>query len=291
VNVGEEYVIALDVGGTSVKSGVVARGGRIVGAPDVTPIESNAAAEVVLDALAAIVQKRLDTLPRSSVLGIGLGFPGPFDYEHGICLIAEQPKFRHLYGVNVKAALAARLGMDASEIRFRNDAEAAIVGEARYGAGQAYRRLIGVTLGTGLGAAFLEDGAAVRTGRGVPEGGELYPEWFRGRWADDWFSIRGLVARARAAGAVSDDPQGLADAARSGDAALRRVFDEFGKDLGAFLTPFVVGFGAEAVIVLGGLAGAFDLFGAGLAAQMPVPVKLGELGASAALLGAGELFG
>jgi glucokinase len=92
------------------------------------------------------------------LLGVAFGFPGPFDYEAGICLIEGVEKYGALYGVNIRDAIRTRLDLGDLPILFRNDAEAAVVGETRYGAGRNYPRVIGVTLGTGCGSAFLVDG-------------------------------------------------------------------------------------------------------------------------------------
>jgi hypothetical protein len=61
---------------------------------------------------------------------IAFAFPGPFDYEPGICLIQNQDKYDALYGLDISANSREMLGMPALEIRYRNDAEAAILREA-----------------------------------------------------------------------------------------------------------------------------------------------------------------
>src|SRR4029453_9406903 len=94
----------------------------------------------------------------SNVSGVVLGFPGPFDYATGICRIEGVQKYGAIYGVAMRDALRARLDLSDLPILFRNDAEAAVVGEARYGVGRENRRLIGVTWGAGWGSAFLVAG-------------------------------------------------------------------------------------------------------------------------------------
>jgi hypothetical protein len=68
------------------------------------------------------------------------------------------------------------------------------------------------------------------------------------------------------------------------------VFESFGADLGEFLDPFTKGFQADAVLVLGQIAGAFDLFGQSISQNLNIPVLPGRLGPEAALLGAADLF-
>ena len=283
-------VIALDVGGTSVKSALIAPGGHVIGEPVITPIDSSGEAESILRTFAQIISTHLGQAQTSNVIGVALGFPGPFDYGAGICLIEGVEKYRAIYGVNMRDALRARLDLGDFPICFRNDAEAAVVGEARYGAGQNYQRLIGVTLGTGCGSAFLVAGVPVTSGPGVPPNGWLYPVPFRGIRADDTFSRRGLEVRLRAAGITELSVKDVAVAARAGDVTARQVFEAFGADLGAFLDSFAVAFAAEAVLVLGRIAGAIDLFGPPLRQAVSVPALPGDRGPDAALLGAADLL-
>lgn len=280
-------VIALDVGGTSVKSALVDDGlvrGEIVH----TRMDSQASADVILGTLAAIVDGHLAEV--GAVDGVALGFPGPFEYATGVSRIRGVEKFESIYGCDVGESLRERLHAPDLPIRFRNDAEAAIVGEARFGAGRGFQRLIGLTLGTGSGSAFLIDGVPQTGGPGVPPNGWVYPLLFAGRQADDVFSIRGLVGRCHAAGIEVDDVHAAADRAHAGDGNAQRVFAEFGRDLGLFMRPLTADFQADGLVVLGGIANAFDLFGMALQAELAVAVRCGALGETAALLGAYDLF-
>jgi len=283
-------VIALDVGGTSVKSALVAPGGCVLGERAITPIDSSGEAESILGTFARIISTHFGQAQTSNIIGVALGFPGPFDYAAGICLIEGVEKYAAIYRVNMRDALRTRLNLGELPILFRNDAEAAVVGEARYGAGLDYRRLIGVTLGTGCGSAFLVDGLPVTSGPGVPPNGWLYPVLFHGLRADDVFSRRGLEARLQVAGVTERNIKAAAAAARAGDIGARQVFNTFGADLGSFLNSRVVAFAAEAVLVLGRIAGAIDLFGPRLRQALSVPALPGERGPDAALLGAADLL-
>ena len=283
-------VIALDVGGTSVKSALVGPGGYVIGEPAITPIDSAGEAEGILGTFARIISTHLGQAQTSNVIGVALGFPGPFDYAAGICLIEGVEKYGAIYNVSIRDALRTRLNQGNLPILFRNDAEAAVVGEARYGAGRDYRRLIGVTLGTGCGSAFLVDGLPVTSGPAVPPNGWLYPVLFNGLRVDDVFSRRGLEFRLRAAGVMECNVKDAAAAARAGVVDARQVFETFGADLGSFLNSHAVAFAAEAVLVLGQIAGAFDLFGPSLCQALSIPALPGERGPDAALLGAADLL-
>src|SRR5688572_21060975 len=87
---------------------------------------------------------------------LGVAVPGPFDYERGISLVRH--KLLELHGVDLRSELAAALGFAPSSIRFLNDAAAFALGEWWVGAARGHRRAVGITLGTGLGSAFLDAG-------------------------------------------------------------------------------------------------------------------------------------
>jgi glucokinase len=283
------YIIAMDVGGSSVKSGLVDSDLQISHHAH-TPIDSQGSADEILNTLRDVIQLHL--AQAENIIGVGFGFPGPFDYNKGIALIKDLEKFESIYEMNVGDELKVRLNQPDLPIRFRNDAEAAIVGEAKYGAGKGYRRIIGITLGTGIGSGFVIDGVRVSSGKGVPNynDGILNLEPYKGERADDIFSTRGLLARFAAAGLPFAHISDAKAAADNGDVAVRDVFAQFGADLGRFLTPYTNEFEADIILISGGIAGAIAHFQDALMQNLPVPMFAGTLGSDAALIGAAELF-
>jgi glucokinase len=284
-----KQVIALDVGGTSVKSGVVEPDGTVCSDILTTDSNSESDEETILMTFAEIVREHMAQVRHEDWVGIGFGFPSPFEYEKGVARITGQFKFDAIYGVNIGDDLRSRVDVAARPIRFRNDAEAAIIGECLYGAGRAYERLIGITLGTGLGSSFVDKGVRLTSGPGIPEGGFLFDEPVAGVRADDVFSRRGLEHSLARFGVEVDIPS-AAEKARKFEPMTRIVFEKFGANLGQFLRPYAEQFSAEAVLLLGGIARTFDLFGPSLAEALSVPVVLGERPKEAALLGAAELI-
>ena len=182
---------------------------------------------------------------------VGVAVPGPFDYARGVTTIHGVGKLDALHGVDNSLELSRVFSAaEAHAIRFLNDAEAFLLGEAAAGAARRCSRAIGVTVGTGLGSAFLVHGEIVRSGRGVPADGELHRVPFRGRPVEDALSGRGI--RARFGG--DDTVERIAERADAGDARASAVFSSFGTDLATFLAPWVREFGAELVVVGGGVA-------------------------------------
>lgn len=282
-------VLALDVGGTSIKSGLVELPATVRGELRATPFDSAGPAGAVLGTFASLLWSHAQEV--EELYGLALGFPGPFEYHSGICRVrGVGGKFEALYGVDLGEEFAGALDLPRDRVRFRNDAQAAVVGEALHGAGKGVAQVVGVTLGTGLGSAFLRDGEPVVEGDEVPRGGELYhlPAHQDGPQADDVFSRRGLEERLGARGPTSI--QEAAARARAGDREAATVFRHWGRDLGDFLAGPLARFQAERLLVLGGIAGSADLFGDALGEALPCQWVPGALGAAAPLLGAAALF-
>lgn len=271
-------VAVLDVGGTSIKGGVVR--GREVGHTPPIPTLANSAAEVIFEQLAEATDAALE-LAGPGAVGLAIAFPGPFDRTAGAPLMHGLHKFDSIYSVELRPELRARTTIDDSPIKFVHDNEAAGVGEAIEGAGRGIGRVLTVTLGTGVGTCLTDHGIP------VPLIGDLTvkrlalreTQWGR---ADDALSARGLAMRL----GVSTDE--LREAVDSGDVST--TVRDHGDRLGTFLAPVVEEVDADMVVIGGGLAAAFDLFGPALQTALgPTPCVPAALGADGPLLGAAVL--
>ena len=222
-----------------------------------------------------------------SISGIGLAFPGPFDWDNGVCLItAGQGKFANFFKVNVRNELKTRLAF-VGDIGFLNDAACFAVGEYAAGAAKGANRALAITLGTGFGASFILNGKPVTTGDTVPVGGELWDSPYKTGIADDAFSTRGLIAAWKAAsGETVTGGKAVDTAARKGDARAIELLSDFGTRLAGFLKPHLEKFGVETLVVGGSIAGSFDLFALTLKQGLKVTVKPSMLGEDAQMVGA-----
>lgn len=185
-----------------------------------------------------------------------VAMPGPFDYEAGIGRFRDVGKFDSLDGVDVGAALRSALGAD---VRFLNDADAYGLGEWFAGAGEGSSRAIVLTLGTGLGSAFVADGAPVSSGDAVPLDGEIHFEELRGQPIEDVVSRRALMAAGLAATGVERDVHELAIAARGGETAAASVLEDGFSAVGEVIRPWLDRFGAEVLVIGGSMSRSWDL--------------------------------
>jgi glucokinase len=277
------FVGALDIGGTHVTAGRVQFSSATV--------EPYARVRLDFTRGATLLERILEaaeSVATPETRRFGVAAPGPFDYDAGVCLVSH--KLPGLYGINLRRELARAVGLTGRAVSFLNDAEAFLLGEWWAGAARGHTRALGITLGTGLGSAFLEDGRFVRSGPRVPADGALYTLAFRGRPVEQTISRGALLARYGAAPDGVPDVEQIAELARAGDAGARRVFEELAADLAEFLTVPLETFGPTCLVVGGSIARAWDLLeptlGRGLSTYRSLYVARAASIDDAALLGA-----
>ena len=111
-----------------------------------TALESQ---ELILETLAAFIESYLP----QSFAGIGIGIPGLVDAQMGIVLgLANIPSFQH---VELRDFLVNRFG---KPVWINNDANCFALGVHQFGIGQGFQNLVGITLGTGVGAGIIIHG-------------------------------------------------------------------------------------------------------------------------------------
>lgn len=215
---------------------------------------------------------------------IGLAMPGPVDYKEGICYIKGQNKFEELYGANLKELLSQSLELESNDIRMINDAAGFLFGESFIGAARGYNRVIGLTLGTGLGSAYYCYGKTVDA--------DLWHSPFKEGKAEDYLNASRLISTAKTICGVSfSDVRQLALYKE----CATPVFELFGKDLGEFLVSCFEKFPSELIVLGGNISKAHKLFMPSLLSTLQsnmieVPVKIAEIGERAALVGAAALW-
>ena len=148
------YPLGIDVGGTGIKGAPVdLDAGRFAADRLRIPTPEESTPDAVADVIAQIVDHFGD-----QVAGQPVGITLPSVVTHGVVRTAANID-KSWIGTNVEDLLSQRLGRPVTVV---NDADAAGVGELRFGAARATTGLVLVTtLGTGIGSALLYDGALV----------------------------------------------------------------------------------------------------------------------------------
>ena len=265
----------MDVGGSHVTAALVL--GTTVTARADVDLDAHGSAEQILGTIAR-AGRELGPHERWTI-----AFPGPFDYARGIGTFDGVAKFGSIAGLDLAAELGSRLD---AEVRFVDDADSYIMGEWMAGAARGHSRVIGITLGTGVGASFLVDGRAQSGGHGVPPGGNLYPFDYLGGPIEDTVSTRALLA---AYGQSGVSVREVCERARAGESSAAAVVFDTMRHLGSFVAPFVEQFGATVFVVGGSISQSWDLIEPALReglGETEVVIARSELLDTAPLIGA-----
>ena len=312
------YAIGIDLGGTNIKAARVVAGRGLV---STLRVETGASRgpDHVLDQVESVIRSLMDEGPSGALLGIGIGAPGTINLEQ--TELIHPPNIPGWDRIDLGQLLQSRFGRGL-QVVVENDANAAALGSAHYGAGRSCDTFLMVTLGTGVGGAIIVNGKLFRGTTGAageighmtidyngPMDGSMIPGSI-----EAYVGQRFLCEHARSLlhdytdsmlyGLAGSDlgrltPEMLSMAAGSGDAGARFVLHWAGEKLGAVLGSCINFLDIRTVIVGGGVsrAGAFILEPAREAAQRYIKQGMHEgvkiiqetLGNEAGMLGAAHL--
>ena len=246
----ESFFLCLDVGGTEIKAACVSRVGKLLCPVARFPSKASGTREEILTHLAKICRQVCPDGRKTA--GVRFAFPGPFDYQRGICQMQGLSKYDHIYGVNLREAMASLLGLPEETILFCNDVAAFAMGEMAYGRAAGAERTMCVCIGTGCGSAFGVKGVlASEETPGVPPHGYIYPLPFLDSCIDDYLSRRGLMALSQRRLGSAEDGASLAKRCAAGDSAACECFMAFGMWVRDALIPIAKAFHPD-VLCMGG---------------------------------------
>jgi len=234
-------LIGVDLGGTKVAVGRI-RDGELL-----QLVKRSVPAHEDKDTVLTVVMDAIAEAATPEVTAIGCGVPSVVDVTEGI--VREVGNIPSWKAVPLRAGLEERFGIPAA---IDNDANAFALGELVFGAGRGRRHLVGITLGTGLGAGVVMDGRLLHGANcGV---GELGKTARKGLRLEDWCA--GPYFQ-REWGADADE---LHRHAREGDEEAFRAFDAYGEELSAAIMRALYVYDPEMIVLGGSISTAFDLF-------------------------------
>lgn len=158
-----QWIVGVDLGGTTTKLAFVNLDGEINHKWEIPTDNSNEGQNITIN-IANSISEKLNELKKlkNQLLGIGMGAPGPVDYEKGVILNVVNLGWKDNYPL--KERLEAATGLP---VLIENDANCAALGEMWNGAGKGAENLVCVTLGTGVGGGVIVDGNIVRGANGA----------------------------------------------------------------------------------------------------------------------------
>jgi glucokinase len=266
----KDRIAGIDLGATLVKIGTLDLQGRIL-KKTAFNTKDYASPDKIIDRITAETMAVMAP-DKKRFLGIGMGVPGPVDYKKGIVYNLTNVKGWKRFPL--RDVLADRFGMP---VFVDNDANAACIGEAKWGAGKGYSYIVCITLGSGVGTAVMIDGDVYR-GRGfsAAEMGHICIDKHGPRcncgsngcietFAGNSYLVKRVIKDLKsgkrssllrlANGRYSDiTPRLIDEAAKKGDAFSMGVWKELGEDIGIGLSGIVNTFNPEIIVIGGGLS-------------------------------------
>ncbi len=269
-----DVTLGIDIGGTTTTFGFVDREGNILAESQfMTHAEAHVTNYLprLYDAIDALT---LEVQDKVTVKGIGIGAPNG-NYFRGT--VENPPNLKWGGIVNLVELLRKQYKLPAV---ITNDANAAAMGEMKFGAARGMKNFILITLGTGLGSGIVVNGEVVYGHSGfagemghliVKTDGRICGDGRRG-CLEAYVSVTGirrsvskLLADSLVKSELRDVSQSeltgerITQAALKGDKIALEAFEYTGEILGIKLADTVLITSPEAIILFGGLANAKDL--------------------------------
>lgn len=278
-----QYIVGIDIGGTSVKLGLIQRGDgfRVVAQSSIASQTSDPA-EVFVERIATAVKELIQKNGTPAVAGVGVGCPGLIDPWKGV--VRTSPNLPNLPNFPLRDELKQRLAMP---IEIQNDANAAVLGEWIFSpASRGVRNLIVLTLGTGVGGGVVCDGhLLVGADNAATELGHIKVEYSDGApcgcgrrgCVEAYVGAAGIarIAQQRLASgfrsrlnATALTTKDIAQAAAAGDALAADVLKTVGGYLGRGMATLIDTFNPEKIVLAGGASAALEWLRPGIASAL-----------------------
>ena len=249
---------AVDIGGTATKIGIVGEDGSVLKRAAV-PTSIQGEPIGIVDAVVSSLGPMLDAVKaeNKSISGVGISVAGFLDAQRGAMI--HNANLPALHDYPLRRVFAERFSLDC---RLEVDSNAAVVAEYRYGPGRGAARLLGVTVGTGLGGGVIINGTLLQyTGECAGDLGHIIIEP-KGRLCT--CGARGCLEAMVNSAALSERAGGrrvrdTIASARKGDRLAVDALAETGWWLGLGLASLSPVFSPDRIVVGGGIAAAGDL--------------------------------
>ena len=157
--------IGIDIGGMSIKGAAVDSNGRVYEKFSMPFIKGEPGEETIRKLAETVKEYIAANGLENKIAGIGLGSPGTLDIKNGVVNYANNLGWENLHVADIFHEILPY------PVRLTNDANAASLGEAKYGAGKSYDSIIMLTLGTGVGGGIIINGKLYEGNEG--KGAEL----------------------------------------------------------------------------------------------------------------------
>ena len=270
-------VLAFDLGGTKFAFGVVAENGEVIGSDKIETLAKQGPEQAIqrVNLAAQALLKKLNIKPED-LIGIGIASPGPLDIAKGC--VDGSPNLPGWTGFSIEKSLSTFFNLPA---RIDNDANAAALGEYKFGAGKNKKNMVYITVSTGIGGGVIVDGRLMRGANGnaaelghltlniagpaCPCGANGCLEMYASGTAIARRTREAIQAGAQSqilnlAGSIDEiTTHHILTALEKNDVLAQKIWNETTEYLGRGLAVVINSFNPELIVVGGGVTAAGDL--------------------------------
>ena len=234
-------VIGIDLGGTNVRVGLVEEN-RLIKVES-KPINNKGTQEEIVNDILNLINK----FEIEKIEGIGVGVPGVVDLKNGIVYEVQNiPSWRE---VRLMEILNNKYNIP---VYINNDANCFAAGEKYFGIGQKYKNVVGLIVGTGLGAGIIMNGklySGSNCGAGefgmIPFKESILENYCSGQFFKLNYGKNGIDIYKEALG---------------GNKSAQNIFYEYGFNLGEAIKIILYSIDPDIIILGGSVSKAFNLF-------------------------------
>ena len=234
-------ILGIDIGGTNIRVGLVEN--SKLASTESSEIKKGGTQQEILDMLFRLIRK----FDSKQIEGIGVGVPSVVDIENGIVYDVQNiPSWKE---VHLKKILESNFDVP---VYINNDANCFVAGEKYFGKVKQYKDIVGLIIGTGLGAGLIINNhlySGNNCGAGefgmIPFKDENYEYYCSGQYFLNEFGISGDELSKKA---LDENPEAI------------EIFKKFGSNLGETLKMIMYAMDPEVIILGGSVSKSFQFF-------------------------------
>ncbi len=247
----KKLAIGLDIGGTKIR-GIIFDGKKVIFRKEYIYPRKPPNKREFFRAVFEVTDQLSKSTEAARILGIGIGTAGIISANQ----VFPGPNLKAVAGMDLIKKLRKRYLVP---VKIQNDVKTAALAEYLLGAAKNYKSMVMITLGSGLGGAYIKDGEIQRgsfssayemgfiiiDSKNALKGKRGDFEWF---CSEKFFITRGI------------DPIDAEIKARRGNFSMKKLWQEFGKYLGIGVASIINIIEPEIFVIGGGISNAWPLF-------------------------------
>ena len=234
-------VLGIDIGGTNIRVGFVER--NIIVRIEKLKIKSDGLENEIIEELHSLISK----FSGEQIEAIGIGVPGVVDIKKGI--VYDVQNIRSWKEVHLKEKLELQYNLP---VYLDNDANCFVIGEKCFGSVKEFSNIVGLTIGTGLGAGLilnnhLYNGQNCGAGEFgmIPFRDHNYEYYCSGQFFKNTYGLTG---------------EEVTKKAELGDDKAIKILSEFGSNLGEVIKMIIFAIDPEIIILGGSVSKSYEFF-------------------------------